>query len=80
VNVATLALSEEKTAIWFENLGFRGEGCQQVEHVACALRRETRLMLADGSEVLMVPGVATRVRIVRDEPRLRLVRETGDES
>ena len=77
--MATLALSEEETAIGLEDLAFRGEVCQQVERVACALRRETRLMLADGSEALMVPGVATRVRIVRDEPRLRLVCKTGGE-
>ena len=78
--MATLALSEEETAIWREDCGFRGEVCQQVEAVACALRRETRLMLADGTEVLLVPGRSISVRIVRDEPRLRLVRETGDES
>lgn len=78
--MATLALSEEETKLWRADCGFRGEVCQQVERVACALRRETRLMLADGNEVLMVPGREISVRIVRDEPRLRLVRETGGES
>lgn len=78
--MATLALSEEETELWRADLGFRGEVCQQVEAVACALRRETRLMLGDGSVVLMVPGREISVRIVRDEPRLRLVRKTGGES
>lgn len=78
--MATLTLSKEETDLWEQDYGFRGQVTEQLGNLACSLRRETRLMLADGSVVLMVPGVEMRVRIVRDEPRLRLVRKTRGES
>lgn len=78
--MATLALSEEETDLWRQDYGFRDAVTDQLRNLASSLSRETRLMLADGTVPWLVTGPSTSVRIVRDEPRLQIVRETDGES
>jgi hypothetical protein len=64
-----LWLTEDESKQWINNEGeIRREASERMVHMACALRMECVLMLADHTVVCCCPGVETMVRVVRDEP------------
>jgi len=75
-------LTEEETAQWLDG-SLRAEASDRMVHIACALRTECVLMLADHTVVMMCPGRETTVQRVDGDattaPALRLVRDEVDE-
>jgi hypothetical protein len=81
MNRLALWLTEEETAQWIEG-SLRREASERMVNIACALRTECVLMLADHTVVSMCPGREIVVERVNPNetngPSLRLVREEGE--
>jgi hypothetical protein len=77
-----LWLTEEETAQWVDG-SLRAEASERMVHIACALRTECVLMLADHTVVSACPGreiIVERVDVeATNAPALRLVRDEADE-
>lgn len=75
-----LWLTEEESKAWIADEDeARFEASERMVHLACALRMECVLMLADHRVVGLCPGVETTVHVVRDEPTAPILRVVKDD-